>query len=160
MMTVVCIGTRDVLKSKLGTASESSAKTHWTKADVIQIQTHPNDNSTYGLFISCFARSTQIGLMYHHNPHNTKPKLLSRPTAKWSLPGAGEVVTLWFSLTESGLSWLGLFTLKVSHGNLFWIWNQTQWVLLLLLLSLLQMTCAGKCRGGGGRWGIRCWRMA
>lgn len=62
-------------KSNTVQLSKSIAKTHWTTADMIKTQTNPNDNLTYGLFISRFARSTQIGLMYHHNPHNTEFKL-------------------------------------------------------------------------------------
>ena len=86
LMTVVCAGARNVLKEQTRCSfRKGAAKAHWTKADVIKTQSDPNDNLTYGLFISCFARSTQIGLMYHHNPHNTASELLPRPTAKWSL---------------------------------------------------------------------------
>lgn len=152
-MTVVCTGTSEVLKSKHGTAFEST-NTHWTKADVIKTQTHPNDNRTYGLFISCFARSTQIGQMYHHNPHNTESELLPRPTAKWSFAGMWEIVTVWFSLTESGLSWLGLSTVKEAHGNLFWKWNHTLQD-FTVNASLLQTVYAGNWGRGG-----YCWRMA
>lgn len=90
LMTVVCTGTRNVLNNQTRYSfRKSAAKAHWTKADVIKTQSDPNDNLTYGLFISCFARSTQIGLMYHHNPHNTESELPPHPTAKWSLSRAG-----------------------------------------------------------------------
>lgn len=75
-------------------------KKKWKK-----MKTHPNDNRTYRLLISCFAKSTQIGLMYHHNPRNTECELPPHATASWSLCSMWEIVTLWFSFTDSGLSW-------------------------------------------------------
>ncbi len=147
LMTVVCTGMSNVLKPKHCTAFNSFAKTHWTKADVIKTQTDPNDNLTYGLLISCFARSTQIGLMYHHNPHNTESELPPRPTGKWSLAGVWKIVTLWFAVTESGLSWLGLSGAKRSSRQLLPTGNHPLWVLLLM----------PRCYGWFMRWNAEGW---
>ncbi len=155
LMTVVCTGTSDALKTKHGTAFESFAKAHWTKADVIKTQTHPNDNLTYGLFISCFARSTQIGLMYHHNPHNTESELLPRPTAKWSLAGVWKTVTLWFQVCL-GLAWF--VHSEGSSRQPVPILNHTHWVLLLMRRCYRWIMHGNAQRAE--RWGARCWRMA
>lgn len=72
-------------------------------------KTNPNDNLTYGLFVSCFARSTQIGL--NVAPKSTQDEIQNYCSAQQQsrVPaGVEKTVTLWFPLTETRLSWLVL----------------------------------------------------
>lgn len=141
-----CSGTSNALKVKHGSASDSFAKPHWTKADLIKTPTDLNDNLTYRPWISCFARSTQIGLMYHHNPHNTQSELL--PRLKCCLAGMWGIVTVRFPLAESGLS---LTKKKLFRCEIHWV--------LLLMLCLGRWIKGAHAAGGGGDKGVRHWRM-